>query len=74
MIFNQNGGEIKSLDEHKLKCVDDFVYLGSKINSCKKDVDTMINKVWAVLRKLEPIWKSISTLSTKLKLKFSTQQ
>ena len=68
MIFNQDGGEIKSLDDHKLKFVDDFVYLGSWISSCKKDVDVRINKVWAVFRKLEPIQKS--TLPMKLKLKF----
>ena len=37
-------------------------------NSCKKDVDVRISKGWAVLRKLEPIWKS--ALPTKLKLKF----
>ena len=59
MIFNQDGGEMKSLDDHKLKCVDDFVYLGSWINSCKKDVDVTINKAWAA-----------STLPMKLKLKF----
>ena len=29
MLFNQDGGEINSLDGHKLRCVDDFVYLGS---------------------------------------------
>ena len=68
MIFNQDGGEIKSLDNHKLKCVDDFVYHGSLINSCKKDVDVKINKAWAALQKLEPIWKS--TLPMKFKLKF----
>ena len=49
MIFNQDGGEIKPLDEHKLKCVDYFVYLGSWINSCKKDADVRINKAWTVL-------------------------
>ena len=59
MIFNQDGEEIKSLNDHKLKCVDDFVYLGSWINSCKKDVDVTINKAWAA-----------STLPMKLKLKF----
>ena len=68
MIFNQDGGEIKSLGDQKLKCVDDFVYLSSWINSCKKDVDVRINKAWAALQKLEPIWKS--TLPMKLKLKF----
>ena len=68
MIFNQDGREIKSLDNLKLKCVDDFVYLGSRINSCKKDVDVRITKVWAVLQTLEPIWKS--TLPMNLKLKF----
>ena len=68
MIFIQDGREIKSLDDHKFKCVDDFVYLGSWINSCKKDVDVRINKAWAALRKLEPIQKS--TLTMKLKLKF----
>ena len=55
MIFNQDGGEIKSLGDQKLKCVDDFVYLSSWINSCKKDVDVRINKAWAALRKLELI-------------------
>ena len=59
MIFNKDGGEMKSLDDHKLKCVDDFVYLGSWINSCKKDVDVTINKAWAA-----------SALPMKLKLKF----
>ena len=68
MIFNQDGGEIKPLDDHKLKCVDDVVYLGSWINSCKEDVDVRIDKAWTVLRRLEPIWKSI--LPMKLKLKF----
>ena len=68
MIFNQDRGEIKSLDDRKPKCVDDFVYLGSWISSCKKDVHVRINKAWAVLRKLEPNWKSI--LPMKLKLKF----
>ena len=33
MIFNQDSGEVKSLGNNKLKCVDDFVYLGSWINS-----------------------------------------
>ena len=59
MIFNQDSGEMKSLSNNKLKCVDDFVYLGSWINSCKKDVDVTINKAWAA-----------STFSMKLKLKF----
>ena len=64
MIFNQDGEEIKSLNDHKLKCVDDFVYLGSWINSCKKDIDVRTTKAWTVLRKLGPIWKS--TLPMKL--------
>ena len=64
MIFNQDGGEVKSLDNHKLKCVDDFVYLGSWINSCKKDIDVRTTKAWTVLRKLGSIWKS--TLPMKL--------
>ena len=68
MIFNQDSGEMKSLGNNKLKCVDDFIYLGSWINSCKKDVDVRINKAWAALRKLEPIWKS--TLPMKVKMKF----
>ena len=57
MIFNQDGEEIKSL-------VDDFVYLGSWINSCRKDIDVRTTKAWTVLRKLGPIWKS--TLPMKL--------
>ena len=57
MIFNQDGEEIKSL-------VDDFVYLGAWINSCRKDIDVRTTKAWTVLRKLGPIWKS--TLPMKL--------
>ena len=49
VIFNQDSGEIKSLNDHKLKCIDDFVYLDSWINSCKKDDDVKINKAWAAL-------------------------
>ena len=50
MIFSQDGGEIKPLGDHKIKGVDDFVYLGSWINSCKKDVDVRINGMDSVTK------------------------
>lgn len=68
MIFNQVQAELKSSSNWKLNCVNDFLYLGSWINSSKKDIDVRINKAWAALRKLTPIWNS--TLSMKLKLRF----
>lgn len=41
-----------------IKSVESFTYLGSKINSTEKDMKIHIAKAWAVLNKMDEIWKS----------------
>ena len=51
-----------------LKNVDDFLYLGSWIGCCYKDVKVRIGETWSTLHKLDTIWKS--ELSNDLKIIF----
>ena len=48
MCYNQDGA-IETLNEILLKKVDDFVYLGSNIDSTEKDVLIRISKAWSAL-------------------------
>ena len=55
--INQSG-KIQALNGSDIKEVQDFVYLGSHIQSTEKDIDIRIAKGWAALSKLSSIWKS----------------
>lgn len=68
MSFNIDNPNLKTDNGKPLKHVDDFLYLGSWINSCDKDISTRIGKSWSALNKLNIIWKS--TLPTPLKIAF----
>ena len=59
---------VKSIDGEVLKNVDNFIYLGSEIESTDKEIKIRIAKSWAVLDKLSSIWKS--PLSTTLNRNF----
>ena len=48
-----------------MKNVDNFIYLGSEIESTDKEIKIRIAKYWAALDKLSSIWKS--PLCTTLK-------
>lgn len=67
MTFNLDG-EVRSLGGNVLKHVSDFVYLGSNIESSKKDVEVRKAKAWSALNGLTSIWKS--NLPPKLKRNF----
>ena len=56
MYYNQDGA-IETLNKILLKKVDDFVYLGSNIDSTEKDVLIRISKAWSALDRLRIIWK-----------------
>ena len=56
--FNQGEGDLKALNSEYLKNVDDFLYLGSWIECCSKDVNVRIGRAWSALHKLNTIWKS----------------
>ena len=58
---------VKSIDGKVLKIVDNFIYLGSEIESTK-EIKIRIAKSWVALDKLSYIWKS--PLSTTLKRNF----
>ena len=56
--FNQGKGDLKALNGESLKNVDDFLYLGSWMDCCSKDVNVRIGKAWSALHKLDTILKS----------------
>ena len=56
------------LDGEVLKNFDNFIYLGSEIESTDKEIKIRIDKSWAALNKLSSIWKSL--LRTTLKMNF----
>ena len=59
---------VKSIDGEVLKNVDNFIYLGSEIESTDKEIQIRIATSWEALGKLSSIWKS--PLSTTLKRNF----
>ena len=67
ICYNQTG-DISTLDGTLLKLVDKFTYLGSSVESTKKDIDTRLTKAWTAINRLSIIWKS--DLTDKMKRSF----
>ena len=67
MCYNQTG-VISTLNGSSLKLVHKFTYLGSRVSSTKKDIDTWLTKAWAAIDRLSIIWKS--DLTDKMKRSF----
>ena len=67
MYYNQTG-DISTLDGTPLKLVDKFTYLGSRVASTEKDIDTRLTKAWTAINRLSIIWKS--DLTDKMKRSF----
>ena len=57
MCYNQTG-DISTLDGTPLKLVDKFTYLGSRVSSTEKDINTRLMKAWTAINRLLIIWKS----------------
>ena len=68
MLFNQDEGDLKTLDGDVLNQVEDFQYLGAWLNTCSKDINIRIGRAWTALLKLNTIWKS--NLQEDLKVQF----
>ena len=68
MMYNQPEGDLVTLNSGKLKMVDDFQYLGSRIASTEKDIIMRIGKAWSALQKLNVIWKSRPKRQLKINL------
>ena len=67
MCYNQTG-DITTLDGTPLKLVDKFTYLGSRVSSTEKDIDTRLTRAWTAIDRLSVIWKS--DLTDKMKRSF----
>ena len=59
-VYNQTG-DISTLNCHTLKLVDKFNYLGSRVSSTEKDIDTRLAKAWTAKNSLSVIWMSVLT-------------
>ena len=66
--YNQYESEIITLTGKQLKCVEDFKYLGSWINTSENDINTRIGLAWEAAKKMDIIWKS--TMNKELKIQF----
>ena len=67
ICYNQTG-DISNLDRTPFKLVDKFTYLGSRVASTEKDIDTRLKKAWTAINRLSIIWKS--DLTDKMKCTF----
>ena len=67
MCYNQTG-DISTLDRTSLKLVDKVTYLGSRVSSTEKDINTRLMKAWTAIDRLSIIWKS--DLTDKRKCSF----
>ena len=67
MCYNQTG-DISTLGGSSLKLVDKFTYLGIRVSSTEKDIDTWLTKTWTAIDRLAVIWKS--DLTNKMKRSF----
>ena len=61
-------GNLTTLDNSKLRKVDDFKYLSSWIDQTKKDLEICKGEAWSASNKLTAVWKS--NLSRDLKICF----
>ena len=67
ICVNQTG-DISTLDGSSLKLVDKFTYLGTRVSSTEKDIDTRLTKAWTAIYRLLIMWKS--DLTDKMKCNF----
>ena len=65
--FNQRGN-ISTLKGGPLKLVDKFLYLGRRVSSLKKYINSWLAKVWTANDRLSVLWKS--NLTDKIKRSF----
>ena len=68
MMYNLTEGDIVTNAGTKLKCVEDFKYLGSWVHKSANDLNIRIALAWTALNKMTIVWKS--SLSRQLKIRF----
>ena len=68
MSFNNPQGNLVDTSGAPLSQVTDFQYLGSWVESTKKDVEVCIAKAWAACSKLNNVWQSDLSKDLKINL------
>lgn len=68
MLYNQADADLVTLEGKNLKQVEDFKYLGSWLQSSKRDMEIRIGQAWHALSKMDKLWKS--NLQRSLKIQF----
>ena len=63
MSFNNPQGNLVFTSGAPLSQATDFQYLGSWVESTKKDVEVRIAKAWAACSKLNNVWQSESQVN-----------
>ena len=71
-MWDNQTGDISTLERTPLKLVDKFTYLGSSVESTEKDIETRLTKAWTAINRLSIIWKS--DLTDKLNAVSSRQR
>ena len=66
--FNNPQGNLVDTSGAPLSPVTDFQYLGSWVESAKKDVEVRIAKAWAACSKLNNVWQSDLSKDLKINL------
>ena len=56
-MWNNQTGDIYTLEGTLLKLVDKFTYLGCSVESTEKDIKTRLAKAWTAINRLSIIWK-----------------
>ena len=68
MSFNNPQGNLVDMSGAALSQVTDFQYLGSWVESTKKDVEVRIAKAWAACSKLNSVWQRDLSKDLKINL------
>ena len=68
MSFNNPQGNLVDMSGAALSQVTDFQYLGSWVESTKKEVEVHMAKAWAACSKLNSVWQSDLSKDLKINL------
>ena len=68
MFLNPDGADINSKDGTNITSVDNFTYLGGRMNSPEKGFKIRKAQTWSASHKLKRIWSSNLCRSTRLRL------
>ena len=66
--MEDRSSDLQSRSGEAIEKVDDFIYLGSWIESTEREIRVRKGKAWGALHRLKDIWKSKLSKSLKIRL------